>query len=382
MKHTPAAERRRAVRMRAGMTLTEVLFATGILLVGVLSIMSLVPVSIHQVASTSDNTIGAAVARNAFIALRYGHLDAMDHVDPDEPAETILYNTAYRNGDIQLYGVGAESNLADFAGWPAVIYARHWRRADYSPASDRASYGYGYCGTNTAAAGHGPAFQIPGDTVLFQQATVDTLFQAGSRRRAVLETLTAGGNTYDHPKLIPSGWAQDYYWSATFLPIAADDDGDGTIDEDRFDTLDNDDDSDGVLNEDDTVMPGTSYRVQLAVWRVVNPQAPLMLYGGDSGNPRTADWTEGTNTVTIKDGDLRGVKNFDYIRMDDYGVWYRIASIEDQTGPNPVVTLVSPFTHPDTGQAFNDMNISITNDFKLVGLYEDVVTAPELGGTP
>jgi hypothetical protein len=178
------------------------------------------------------------------------------------------------------------------------------------------------------------------------------------------------------PELVPVPWAEDYYWSATFLPIADDDDMDGTEDEDPYD---------GTVGTgtDDLIMPGTSYRVQVAVWRVVNREADLMMYEN-----LQATWTNDSNQVTITGGDTIGrVRQYDYIRLDDYGVWYRIADVEDPMAESgdAQVTLVTPFRHPDSGGRFSGpvtANTTIASDFKLIGVFEGIIGAPELGGSP
>ena len=359
----------RARLSRSGMTLTEVLFAMGILLVGVLSIMSLVPVAIHQVITSSDNTLGAAIGQSAIVSLQNGQLDMGNYevdtaIYPNPPDYMYRFNEFYRSPDalpdtvlmhLRFFDnhVEADTDLYSYGNWPAAIHALHRDRVD----DNQRGFGNGAAVNGQVR----PSFTIPGDTPIFTSATWDGLVNQSA------------------PQLVPVPWAQDYYWSATFLPIPADDDLDGSEDNDPYEY-----DSGlgyGTGGADDLIMPGTHYRVQVAVWRWVNPNSKLMLY--DETDGIRANWTVGSKQVQLAPGsDIRLANQFDYIRMDDYGVWYRIAEY-DFANASDTVTLVTPFKHPDdTVGAFTNRSISVASDFKLVGVYEAIVESSDLGGTP
>jgi len=357
-----ARTKRRPDRLRAGLTLTEVLFAAGILAIGVLGVMSLVPSAMHQVTMSSNRTIGAAVAKNALLALQQGQLDLLDYngpagaIDPNEPIiDTGLYASSYRDetvGGTRIELSSGSVPLINYGGWPEAIYARHVD-ATLGPVGDGAQY---------------PTYQIPGDTDFLAPSTWAGI-EIGSAR----------------PPFIPCAWSPGYGWTATFMPISVDDDGDGSVDEDSaiqsWANVNDDPGTDNLVDEDDLIMPNTSYRVQIAVWR--NPgwrqptEHPLLLYPRASGSP-SGTWTNGNIQVNVN-GSLVLADVGDYIRLDSYGIWYRIAAI-DQTNPtNPVVTLTSPFVHRGgtlTGP------ISVANNFKLVVLHEGVVKPREPGDVP
>jgi Tfp pilus assembly protein PilV len=358
----------RARLSRSGMTLTEVLFAMGILLVGVLSIMSLVPVAIHQVTTSSDNTLGAAIGQSVIVSLQNGQLDMGNYevdtnIHPNPPDYMYRFNDFYRSPDalpdtvlMQLdlsnTHIEADTDLYSYGNWPNAIYALHRDRID----DGQPGFGNG----GTVAGGIRPSFTIPGDTPIFINVTWEGLVDQSA------------------PQLVPVPWAQDYYWSATFLPISADDDLDSPSDYDDDPYVHDSGLGHGTGGTDDLIMPGTNYRVQVAVWRWVNPNSKLMLY--DASDNITGDWQVGSNTVTNLSNDIRLANQFDYIRMDDYGVWYRIGEYDFANAPD-TVTLVTPFQHPDSG-AFNGRAISVASDFKLVGVYEAIVESSDLGGTP
>jgi hypothetical protein len=341
----------------------------GILLIGVLSIMSLVPVAIHQVATASDNTLGAAVGQNVIVSLQNGQVDMGDYYDIYDPLATppdttvdYLFNELYRTDEVELYSDNspplADTSLQSYDNWPAAIWAIHRNEID------NGGTGFGNMGAGRRT------FQIPGDTGVFTVETWNDM---------VPDSRFVGSG---HPELVPVPWAQDYYWSATFLPIPADDDEDGSVDEDVYGDEDGDtdpdDDADGLIDEDDLIMPSTDYRVQVAVWRVVNPSADLLLY--DSGDGRAATWTDGSAEITgLSGGTLARANQYDYIRLDSYGVWYRIARYDVENTPN-TVELVTEFRHPDGGTFTGP--ISVASDFKLIGLYDAVVESSELGGAP
>jgi len=60
----------RSKRKNHGFSLTEVLIAVGILMVGMLMVAGLFPVAIHLTAVSTERTIGAVVADEAFAKMR------------------------------------------------------------------------------------------------------------------------------------------------------------------------------------------------------------------------------------------------------------------------------------------------------------------------
>jgi type II secretory pathway pseudopilin PulG len=74
------------------MTLVEILIATGILALGMMGILSLLPYAIRNTADSVHNTIGASVAKTAMASLKEYCLDL------DEPSDSCL------NGNIKNYG--------------------------------------------------------------------------------------------------------------------------------------------------------------------------------------------------------------------------------------------------------------------------------------
>jgi Tfp pilus assembly protein PilV len=348
--HAIQATRLRPDRARAGLTLTEVLFAAGILALGVLGIMSLVPSAMHQVAATSANTRGAAIAKNALVALQNGQVDMRDY-NLWPVADTALYsfNASYRLGETML-AIEADSTLVEYGDWPAAIYAWHVYQKDL---------GYPGVGDGTGA----PTFRLPADTDLFSEST--------------WQGLVGQDNA---PPMVPVGWARSHGWTATFLPISADDDGDGRVDEDGYDGVDTD--YDDLVDEDGLIMPTTVYRIQIAVWRYPAWQ---------SSPERVFTYGDGAVSGTFTDGDTEVVLDApvpladvgDYVRMDAHGVWYKILALEDKEEPSPVLTLSTTFLHPSlfVGATMRG-DVSIASNFKLIGLYEGIVEPVALGAAP
>jgi len=330
----------RSGRRRAGITLVEVLFATGILMLGVLGIMSLVPMAMHQVTITSNKTISAAIAKNALAALQYGQLDLVDYTTT---ADTALFNTSYRERRTGLNLISSDTALASYAGWPEAIYRI---------AAD-------------TMIGNGqyedmPSFQIPGERDLIHPATWTDLL---------------GSFTGPRPVFVPAPWARGYGWTATFLPLTEDNDGDGLYDEDPDQGplhYNIDDDGDGPTDEDPfEIYPETVYRVQIVVWRHGpwrNKPERLYIRHGDG---LLGEFQDGKREVLLN-GPIPKVDVGDYIRMDDYGVWYRIADIQGGETASPILKLATKFRHP-SGAVLTARTVSIANNFKVAGLYEGLV---------
>ena len=331
-----AAGARRGRPRRAGFTLIECLFAAAILAIGVIGILSLIPMSIHQVSTSLGSTVGATAAKNALTGLQHRQLDLCDYAAPDSPA--IGFATSFGNGSTQL-NVAGGTPIWLYPDLPAAICDYH---------------------RNTALVGCGisaPTFKVPG-------LAGEQFFTPGTW--AALGILPAGQN---NPDFIPVPWARDFGWTAVFVPISADDDGDGDLtNEDAFDGVDND--GDGLVDEDDLIMPGTCYRVQVAVWR-----AYRLLYNGTPNGT----FTNNSNVVALS-LTAPNARQGDYIRLDRYGVWHKIAAIQ-----GTAVTLQAPFNHPSPGAAppggFTGP-VSIASNFKLLGLYETVITPRSLRDMP
>jgi prepilin-type N-terminal cleavage/methylation domain-containing protein len=320
---------------RAGFTLIECLFAAAILAVGIIGILSLIPMSIRQVSASLGSTVGATAAKNALTSLQHRQLDLCDYAAPDHPA--VQFQTSFGAGTTRLNVAAGGTPLWTYPDMPAAI-------CDY----DRNTSPVG-CGISA------PTFKVPG-------LAGEQFFTPGTW--AALGILPAGQN---YPNCIPVPWARDFGWTAVFVPISADDDGDGSLDEDPPNSVD--DDSDGLVDEDDLIMPGTCYRVQVAVWR-----AYRLLYNGTLNGT----FTNNSNAVTLS-LTAPNARQGDYIRLDRYGVWHKIAAIQ---GTN--VTLQTPFNHPSPGAAAPGFTgpVSIAGNFQLLGLYETVITPRSLRDMP
>lgn len=305
-------------RARAGLTFTEMLFAAGILAIGVLGIMSLVPVAMRQVADTSANTLGPLIAKNALISLQHGQLDMADYdaADYTALADSVLFNTGYRRGRTGL-NIGADTPLVGYSGWSEAIYQYH---------VDGTAVG----NDSPSPPGDNPTFQIPGGMDYLHTDTWQDLF-----------------GRPDRPPFIPVAWASAHGWTAVFLPISA---------------------------GGDLITPFTTYRVQIAVWRQPKWRKnarKLLLYAGT----RDGAFIDGDAGVVLSGGDIARADVGDYIRLDDYGVWYRINGIEHDTS-QPEVTLATPFQHP-SGGPLPTGSVSIASSFKLIGLYEGQIGPDE-----
>ena len=154
----------------------------------------------------------------------------------------------------------------------------------------------------------------------------------------------------DHTNLGPGTvtpqWATSYGWTASFLPL----------------TIPIDDETD--------------YRVQVAVWRDYD-----LIYDGATTATFTLLLADGSNLseaqlVTGIGGasDLTDrVSAGDYVRLDDHGVWYRIATVVDAS----TVELVSPFRHPAVLRIPPVLTLtgacSFASRFRLIGLHETEV---------
>jgi prepilin-type N-terminal cleavage/methylation domain-containing protein len=337
-----AAGARRGRPRRAGFTLIECLFAAAILAIGIIGIFSLIPMSIHQVSTSLGSTVGATAAKNALTSLQHRQLDLCDYAAPDSPA--IGFATSFGDGSTQLNVAGGTA-LWTYPDLPAAICDYH---RNTSPVG---------CGISALT------FKIPG-------IGTEQYFTPGTWA-ALGISVPAGSN---NPDCIPVPWARDFGWTAVFVPISDNDDRDGQLDEDTYGDSDGngdpDDDNDGLVDEDDLIMPGTCYRVQVAVWR-----AYRLLYNGTLNGT----FANNSNVVALS-LTAPNARQGDYIRLDRYGVWHKIAAIQGTT-----VTLQTPFNHPSPGAAppggFTGQ-VSIASNFKLLGLYETVITPRSLRDTP
>jgi hypothetical protein len=339
--------RRPVLSSRSGLTLIECLFAAAILAAGVIGIMSLVPFSIRQVGASMASTTSASVAKNALVSLGRRQLDLADYPAADYPGNITdrLFATRFRdawaNANSSRLNVGAAGTpLALYPDMPSAIFAYH---------------------VNTAAVGDGsatgaPTFKVPG-------LPTEQYFTAGTWSGLGIP-VPVGNN----PSVIPVPWASDYGWTATFLPISADDDGDGTFDEDSVDG--NDNDSDGLVDEDGLIMPGTSYRVQVAVWRAYRLRCGP---GATAVNGTFTDNGAAPGTVSLSAAVLDALPG-DYIRLDRYGIWFKIAAISGTD-----VTLIGQFRHPGS---LGFGAVSIASPVNLIGLYEGVIAPRSLRGSP
>ena len=359
------ANGKRKFSLRAGLTLTEALFAAGILTIGVLGIMSLVPAATHQIGSATGSTIGANIAREALLALQNGQLAMADYTGTG-----MLYATYYHNSTTAL-DLNADTGILNtYGNWPAAIAAIDdaW---DNAPA-DTLFYG---CGAPTATSPWlcytDASFRIPGEHVLTAMAWADLL--TGTPMAA------SDPSTQPSPEFVPAPWADDYGWTATFLPVWKDEKDNtlGTVG------------PDGI--PDGEITPATSYRVQIAVWRWRKWSSAAQaerdgMY--DIKGAVQATFTGGSNVVTF-DTPIHNAHSHGYIRPDDYGVWLCVDRIGEEDGTNdkhsanPILYLVSPFTHP--GMATGDtmqVYVSMANPLNLVGLYDGYITPPSTRATP
>ena len=353
---------------RSALTLTEALFAAGILTVGVLGIMSLVPAATHQVGSATGSTIGSNIARDALEALQNGRIAFADYDSTLYPG-AFQFSTLYDDGTLALdLNTSPALPLNTYGSWPGAIAAID---DEWQVAPDTTIYG---CAapilTSPWLCYTDPSFRIPGAHV-FTQASWDALLVG-----MPIATVNA------RPEFVPVPWADDYGWTATFLPVWADEINNNT----------------GLAspdtNPDGTILPSTNYRVQIAIWRWHKWNSAIQanrdaMY--DYKGTAQATFTAGSDRVDITSGNILKAHANGFIRFDDYGVWMQIARIGEEDGsfgkadPNPRVYLVAPFQHP--GMAAGDVtplpvNISMTSALRLVGLYEGSVTPPNTRVTP
>jgi hypothetical protein len=342
---------------RAGLTLTEALFAAGILTIGVLGIMSLVPAATHQIASATGSTLGANIAREAFDALQNGQLAMADYAHDDYPA-AFQYADDYLNGVTGLDLDADTAMLNTYGSWSAAIAAID---DAWEVAPDTLAFG---CGAPPATSPWGAythdSFRIPGDSVLTTTAWTSLL----------TGTPMAG----QRPEFVPVPWAEDYGWTATFLPVWTDENTPGI--------------------PDGTITPSTSYRVQVAVWRwhkwnfIAQGDRDGMydIKGGAGISQGT--FTAGSTQVDFATP-IHNAHNSGFIRPDAYGVWLQVDRIGEDDGSfdkhssAPRLHLVAPFAHP--GMADGDtmtVNVSMASPLRLVGLYDGYITPPSMRATP
>jgi len=130
---------------RRGMTLMEILVATGILAMGMMGICALLPLGIRNTATSVDRTIGASVAKTAITSLQHETvdlgfgtaatvLDCLDKLDgtPGNIAKAILYykndgNTIDRGSAFVIPGF--LSNASQF-GTSDVVILKEWDEAN------------------------------------------------------------------------------------------------------------------------------------------------------------------------------------------------------------------------------------------------------------
>jgi len=271
---------------RRGMTLIEILIAIGIMSLGMIGIATLFHLAVRNITTAGHRTSAAAVAQNALSSMRVYSLDLSV-----APAQYAIV------GACPLDGQSPES-----LAWVLVYY-----HETINP------IGHGY---------YLDTFQIPRDVTL----------------PTVLDGQWNGTTAY-----VACPWDRDYGWTAAIRPTPINDDplADDLADEDPPDGVNND--GDGQTDEDGpNVSRQTVWQVQIAAWRLYRLTEGL---DGVLG-PLSATFYRGSTTVDIageSDDFWNRVKTGDFIRHRKYGVWYRIAELNESARQ---VVLTEPFAHP------------------------------------
>ena len=313
-------------RGRAGMTLIEILIATGILAVGLIGLLSLFLLAIRNVSTTVGRTMAASVAKQVIVSFDH---DALDLGALDVPYTGVS-------------AVPYVSGLALDGGTTALCEAIHSHHV------------------NVFNIGHGvpvSCFRIPECSELPDYLKGDP----------------DGDGT---PEYVAVRWEYDpvkkrrrrspYGWTATFMPIETGDN-DGQHDEDP-DVDGSDDDGDGSDGEDPvTITDHTTYFVQVAVWRDYRLFSGL---GSPTGDFTAADAAPDNNrTVVIHnaaDEFWDTVRPGTYIRHKGIGIWYQVSSVS-----KPNVMLSGEFWHPVSGTHTGE--VEVASRFRLVALYDTVL---------
>jgi len=320
----------------------------GILAFGLCGILTLFPLAIRNTQMALDRTSESAVARNAIASLtRLGLAGIEGRVYPVVPQVTTST------------GAYLLTDATQFSGISEAIFKHHRSAPDFSNCvGDDSSYPRG--------GGPWPSFKIPGDFA----------------NEAAFRDVDGDG----HGDLVSVPWNPGLGWTAVFMPISEDDDGDTFFDEDWWNSG-VDDDTDGPSDEDDLVMPTTRYRVQVAVWRnyglIYDGADPSGTYvgtfwggdGADNDGDTNVDEADEQTTIELA-WDPSDARPADYVRFDSHGFWYEIEELKDApTAGNHLVVLKRPFKHP-SAQDFQNVPVSVASRWKLVHLEETVVGGP------
>lgn len=322
------------------MTLIEILIAMGIMMLGMLGILTLFPIAIRSMSKAVNRTLGAAAAKNAIVSMS---LYCIDLTDTAVYADTGVYGILDVNGD-GSYDADDDFLLdADNTQWNL----------------SQALYGFDADASHTI--GHGwpdASFKLPDD--LLNKAKVAKDFDKDG-------TVDA----------IPVDWHTDIGWTATFVPVPVDSDIDGYGDEDPKVGVDRDD-SDGLSPYDDPVniTDQTLYAVQVAVWR------NYKLFESIGANPKG---TFGYQSPYVGISDVNGefwnkVKTGDYLRYHAHGVWYQIQEVDKSNTRvklaedyrHAVLTDLNP--HPlGTSDTLGPVKIDVASRWRLIALHDAVV---------
>lgn len=306
------------------MTLIEILIAMGILAVGMLGILALFPLAVRSISVAVNRTLGAAAAKNMIVSLRQYSID-------------LSQAGAGPYGQIDMGGAGTaylDGSSGTLSGALAGYHAN-------------TPLGHGYPVAT---------FRIPED--LSNGAALASRFNGLA---------------------LPVSFHEDVGVSAVFVPLPSDDDVDGYADEDPPGTTPANFDGDGATDEDGiavggTVTDQTLYSVQVAAWRDCK-----LLTDIDDGSPGYVTGTfsfDNPTRVAIDDENedfWNKVKDGDYIRHHDYGIWYQIHDVDRA---NSRVVLSQPFRHSvlvNAGQTLGPAQVDLASRWNLVGLYNAVV---------
>ncbi len=355
---------------RAGLTLTEILIATGILLVGMLGALSVFPLALRNVQTAMDRTSGAAVADNVFSALDRRQLGitapAPGSALPSNPEAPKI---GYMDQPSPTAG-GVAWDADTFDNMAEVIRSYH---------INTEPRGLGLRPVHDAGGAIWRTFRVPED------------IENGGSIAGVGEAVSVPEN----PQLD---------WTAVFVPRTKNDNGVWYPGSDPYgDPSGNADDDGNTVTDDDPIISSDwtddttadvstpRYRVQVAVWR--NYEQPETLpgcatfwgydnvdnepvvdsdYSADgkdaADNPdQPTDPATGVPApvsdearIIMVDASLpsdpddraavrsamQDAGGGDYVRHRAYGWWFRIASVE-QTGEDTWrITLANEFTHP------------------------------------
>ena len=342
------------------MTLVEILIAMGILALGFVGILTLFPLSIRNFQTATDRTTAATVVKNAIASLhRYQVGLGQDDTGTPELEGyfqlPLVYSAAFPPS-IGWHQV--PDPTAPAPTMPKVILMHH----QSSPA-------------HMVGNGARPLLQNPPR----EGATVRRTFRIPDDLANTPGEISDAANN-----VVVVPWKRQIGWTAVFLPIPEDDDGNWGADEDPLGDPDgdanHDDDNDGATDEDDCIMQGSRYRVQIAVWRgyalIHEGTDPFTgtFWGADEVDndaDTEVDEDDEDEGVTVQlDQPGTDVQKGDYIRHDAHGFWYEIAGLSSD---NMTVTLKRPFNHPHPGSSFVAAEISIASQWKLIHTVETVV---------